>query len=194
MLASLIEKQASPINSNESYPLNLRLVTTCSYSDPANDLEADLQSLGFQLGLTVLQVPPLRERREDIPLITNSTLHELKENPDTQFSSAALRLLVGADWPGNIRQLIAVVKQCIRLTTTNIISEGLVASRIDSPLFQLAPLNSAQREFERRYLIDVLKATRGNVTKAAAVAKRNRTEFHRLLRKHKIEAKTFRQQ
>jgi two-component system response regulator GlrR len=52
----------------------------------------------------------------------------------------------------------------------------------------------AQREFEHKYLIDVLKATRGNVTKAANVAKRNRTEFHRLLKKHKIEAKAFRQE
>ena len=118
---------------------------------------------------------------------------EVRENPDAQFSSAALRLLVAAEWPGNVRQLISVVKQCVRLTNTNIVAEGLVASRLNSPLFQIAPLNMAQREFEHKYLIDVLKATRGNVTKAANVAKRNRTEFHRLLKKHKIEAKAFRQ-
>ncbi len=191
-LGAAIERRASTINSNETYPINVRIVASSASMDPADKPSQELWDMGYKLGLTPLQVPPLRERREDIPLITNQYLQDFRDDLETQFSSAALRLLVTAEWPGNIRQLIAVVRQCVRLTSTRIIPEALVSSRIQSPLFQIAPLSTAQREFERGYLIDVLKATRGNVTRAAAIAKRNRTEFHRLLKKHQIEAKTFR--
>jgi len=104
-----------------------------------------------------------------------------------------MQQMLAAEWPGNVRHLINVVKQCVRLTKTKIISDQLVSSRIGNAVFQVQPLTNAHRDFEREYLTEALKVTNGNVTKAASLAKRNRTEFHRLLKKHKIEAKSFRQ-
>lgn len=192
VLLAFAEGSASPINSTTTYNFNVRLLTTSSTPRVREAPHEELWDSAYKLGLTALYVPPLRDRREDISLIANHYLQKFRKDKETQFSGAALKLLTAAEWPGNIRQLIAVVRQCVQLTGTNIISEALVSSKIDAPLFSFVPLSAAQREFERGYVTDVLKATSGNVTKAAALAKRNRTEFHRLMRKHQIEAKEFR--
>lgn len=192
LMHALIDGEASTINSINTYKLNVRPIVTSSTTAPADKPNQELWDLGDKLGITTLEIPPLRARREDIPLIINHHINELQGDREIQFAPDAMRLLSEADWPGNIQHLINVIRQCIRLSGTKIIPEALVSSRIKSPLYKIAPLSHAQREFERKYVLDVLKATRGNVTKAANIAKRNRTEFHRLLKKHQIDAKPFR--
>ena len=193
LMRALAEKQAKPINSEQSYQFNLSgyLSSSSQEGDEAN--AHDLWGLIDKVELTVLSVPSLREHREDIPLIANHYLQKDFAEQELQFSNKAMRVLLKQDWPGNVRQLINVVRQCARLTNTKIISESLVSSRTDSQVFKLKPLTNAHRDFERSYLTELLKVTNGNVTLAATLAKRNRTEIHRLLSKHQIVAKSFRQ-
>ena len=189
ILHCLILGKASPINSTEQYPIDVRVIATTSSTDGYGQNNDELNQLGNKIDLTRLVVPPLRDRIEDIPLIVNDWLNSNTEDGESQFSAAAMQILMTTEWSGNISHLLNVVKQCVRLSTTKIIPDTLVSSRLTSPILTVLPLTNAHREFERNYLTNVLKVTKGNVTQASQLAKRNRTEFHRLLKKHKINAK-----
>ncbi|MFT6407264.1 MAG: two-component system response regulator GlrR [Arenicella sp.] len=199
VLTALVAKHAKPVDSDYQYSFDIRFI--CSTALVGKYGRNSRRSWDFwnKLGINLLSVPALRERREDIPLIVNQCLERLDEdNSDksiTQLSLAnkALQQILSNQWPGNVRQLTSVVRQCARLCRTKVVSAALVKSRLTNPTFQTQSLSSAHRDFERNYVTEVLKATNGNVTLASAMAKRNRTEFHRLLNKHKIEAKSFRQ-
>jgi len=193
-LIALDKGAAQPVDSLVEYSFDVRAITTTDFVGRygRGRTSDKLWALGTKLGLIVLTVPSLKERPEDIPHITSHVLAQ-EEDRSIQFSNKAMQALLAADWPGNVRQLMNLVKQCVRLTNTKIVSDTLVLSRLSNPALQIQPLSNAHRNFERDYLTEVLKITNGNVTKAANLAKRNRTEFHRLLNKHKIEAKSFRQ-
>ena len=171
---------------------DVRIIATTNLEVRNNSRTPKIWALAQDLGATILSIPSLSERREDIPLIANHYLNTVLEEKSLQFSAKAMQTLLQSDWQGNTRHLINVIQQCARLTTTNVISDVLVRNRINSPQFEIAPLSKAQRDFERDYLTNLLKVTNGNVTKASEIAKRNRTELHRLLKKHRIEAQSFR--
>lgn len=193
-LTSLVNKKAKPIDSDEEYEIDSRILSTTSVIGRYGRYSAHSWDFWDKLEISKLTIPALRERREDIPLIANQCLKSIKNGEQLSFANKAMQLMLTAQWPGNVRQLLSVVKQCARLCKTKVISESLVNSRLSNPVFQIPPLSAAHREFERNYLTELLKITNGNVTKASEMAKRNRTEFHRLLKKHKIEAKSFRSQ
>ena len=102
-----------------------------------------------------------------------------------------MQLLVSAPWPGNVRQLLNVIEQAVALAPTEVIPESLVRQALDAGDTALTPLDEARRAFERDYLVRILKITGGNVTKAARLAGRNRTEFYRLLERHSLEPGMF---
>jgi two-component system response regulator GlrR len=102
-----------------------------------------------------------------------------------------MQLLVSAPWPGNVRQLLNVIEQAVALAATEVIPESLVRQALDAGDTTLTPLDEARRAFERDYLVRILKITGGNVTKAARLAGRNRTEFYRLLERHALEPDMF---
>lgn len=193
-MEALDRGSAYPVDSEAQYGFDIRVLTTTSIVGRygRGHTSEKLWNLGSKLGLAVLTVPSLKERPEDIPHITAYVLNQI-EDKNIQFSNKAMQAMLSADWPGNVRQLINLVKQCVQLSKTKIVSDTLVMSRLSNRAAQIQPLTNAHRDFERDYLTEVLKITNGNVTKAANLAKRNRTEFHRLLNKHKIEAKSFRQ-
>lgn len=193
LLRSVIANKANPIDSDTEYPIDMRAMATTTSIGELSENSKRTWEMTAKLDITVIQIPPLRDHREDIPRIAYNFLETLALKDTPKFSSKAMQLLTSAEWPGNIYQLISVVRQCARLCRTKVISDRLVNSRLNTPAFTIQPLTSAHKEFERNYLTEVLKATNGNVTKAADMAKRNRTEFHRLLKKHQIEASSFRQ-
>lgn len=193
LMNALISGQATPVDSDRPYTVDVRAITTTVEIGQYGPNSQEIWRLGEKLEITVLSVPSLNERREDIPLLIKHCLDQLEGKSELQFSNKATQQLLAAEWPGNVRQLLNVVKQCARMSKTKIMSEALVNNRLGSPAFRIQPLTTAHRAFERDYLTEILKVTNGNVTRAASMAKRNRTEFHRLLKKHKIEAKSFRQ-
>ncbi len=144
----------------------------------------------------MLELPPLSERREDISLLANHFLQQLRKRSENcvakSFSPEAMEILMTAPWPGNIRQLINVVEQVAVLTVTPIISEAQINKALRGKTGEIVPLADAQSEFERNYLVRILQMTQGNVTLAARLAKRNRTEFYKLLNRHQLEPKIFR--
>ena len=136
----------------------------------------------------------LSERREDIPLLVN---HFLCELPDTEkrgvkgFSPEAMEAMLSAPWPGNVRQLYNVVEQAVALSTTPLIPVSLVQRALRSESGEIPSFVEARSQFESEYLTQLLQITNGNVTQAARIAKRNRTEFYKLLHKHQLNPSEY---
>jgi two-component system response regulator GlrR len=107
------------------------------------------------------------------------------------FSPEAMECLVNADWPGNVRQLRNVVEQCVALSNTPLIPLTLVQRALKDEPTQYMSLQDARDKFEREYLVRLLLMTGGSVTQAARLAKRNRTEFYRLLSRHGMKPEDF---
>ena len=105
----------------------------------------------------------------------------------------AMALLVAAPWPGNVRQLLNLLEQAMALATTTVIPATLVQSALKEDAAALIPFEEARKSFERDYLVRLLKITGGNVTQAAQLAKRNRTEFYKLLQRHRLEPAMFKE-
>mgnify|MGYP001091033850 CR=1 FL=1 len=143
-----------------------------------------------------LRLPPLAERREDIPVLATHFLRRLAERyrkPQPTLAPEAMALLIAAPWPGNVRQLLNLLEQAIALTTTAVIPASVVQTALREDASALAPFEEARRSFERDYLVRLLKITGGNVTQAAQMAKRNRTEFYKLLQRHRLEPAMFKE-
>jgi two-component system response regulator GlrR len=154
------------------------------------------EDLYYRLNVVSLRLPPLAERREDIPLLVSHFLRKLAERyrkPVPTFAPDAMALLIAAPWPGNVRQLYNVVEQALALASTPVIPASQVQTALRDDDSRLAPFEEARREFEREYLVRLLKITSGNVTQAAGLAKRNRTEFYKLLQRHRLEPAAFKQ-
>ncbi len=197
LLRAIQEMSVRPVGSTETLPVDVRIISA-SHVDleqavAAGDFREDLY---YRLNVVTLRVPPLRERPEDIPLLAAHFIKQLAEpygNRVKGFSPEALEYLVHYDWPGNVRQLQNVVEQCIALANAPLISLSLVQKSLsgDAGSSALPPLREAKRHFEREYLIRLLQITRGNVARAAQLAKRNRTEFYRLLNRHQLDPNSF---
>ena len=128
---------------------------------------------------------------------SNHFLDRLKKNNPNSvvetFAPDAIQLLISAPWPGNVRQLLNVIEQVMVLCSSPIVPASLVEKALRGKTGVILPLAEAQTHFERDYLIKILQITHGNVTKAAQLARRNRTEFYRLLNKHHLEPDNFRE-
>jgi two-component system response regulator GlrR len=152
------------------------------------------QDLYYRLNVVNLEIPTLVDRREDIPLLANYFLKTITDSDVKKingFSPEAMKTLIDGSWPGNIRQLLNVVEQAVALTTSPLISENLISEAINYNPPQTLPLAEARQAFEQDYLIRLLQSTNGNVSEAARIAKRNRTDFYKLLNRHHIAPSLF---
>lgn len=196
LLRVLQEKQVRPLGTAKAVPVDVRIVSATH-----RNLEAELQrgtfreDLYYRLKVVALQIPNLAARREDIPLLATHFLERCavkSQKHVTGFAPEALEVLVQAPWPGNVRQLLNVVEQTVVLSTTPIIPTSLVMQALSKTPATMPPLDDAKHHFEQEYLVRLLKITHGNVSQAARLAGRNRTEFYRLLERHQLDPVQFR--
>ncbi|CAN5220405.1 two-component system response regulator GlrR [soil metagenome] len=194
LLRVLQEAQVRPVGSTEPVPVDVRVISA-THHDLADMIAAGSfrDDLYYRLNVVHIGIPPLEERREDIPLLVAHFLEVLeKESVERKiYAPEAIEMLVAADWPGNVRQLYNVVRQNVALSRTPIISTELVQQSLGSRPSKLASFAEARDEFTRNYLSQILQITAGNVSRAARLAKRNRTDFYKLLARHKLNADAF---
>lgn len=191
LLRVLEDRQIRPVGSDQPVPINVRVISSTS-----QDLDALVrdkkfrEDLLYRLNVVTLELPPLRERREDIPLLAEHFLAQLadeEEGREKRFTREAMQALVQAPWPGNVRQLCNVVENAVILSSTApLISEDLIHDALKQQQSRILPLAEARRQFEQQYLIQLLQTTQGNVSLAARLAQRNRTDFYKLLNRHHI--------
>ncbi|ALP52555.1 response regulator GlrR [Candidatus Tenderia electrophaga] len=197
LLRVLQEHQVRPVGSVESIPIDVRMISATHRDLEQATQEGEFrEDLYYRLNVVALEMPALAERREDIPLLANHFLHKLRGKEAKKaksFSPEAVALLVQAAWPGNVRQLYNVVEQAVVLTTSAVIPAQLVQRALRSKGNEILPFAEARQRFERDYLTKLLRTTNGNVTQAARLAQRNRTEFYKLLNKHHLAPALFKE-
>jgi len=195
LLRVLQEREVRPVGSTETYPVNVRIISATHRNLDEEMKNGEFrEDLYYRLNVVNLEVPGLTERREDIPLLANHFLKEAAAERSLSvraFSPNAMNLLVAAAWPGNVRQLENIVQRTVALTHTPIISDKLVREALaDSPPI-MPSFTEARHTFERDYLMKLMKLTEGNVSQAARLAQRNRTDFYKLMQRHGLKAEQF---
>ncbi len=195
LLRVLQEREVRPVGATQSRRINVRVISATHRDLQQRVKEGSFrEDLYYRLNVVKLEVPPLRERREDIALLA---LHFLRTLGDSygkharSFAPDALQRLLASNWPGNVRQLFNVVERSLALATTDVIPDHLVQAALQGEASDVPSFDEARRGFERAYLVQVLKMAEGNVSQAARLAKRNRTEFYKLLQKHELEPNSF---
>ena len=197
LLRALQEKEIRPVGSTQSIKIDVRIISATHKNLQQAIIDKTFrEDLYYRLNVVELELPPLSQRREDIPLLSQHFLSHVEAKSYSKvkgFSVEAMELLISAPWPGNIRQLQNVVEQSVALSTESLISAALVRSALREKSSQLPSFQEARDQFERDYLASLLKMTAGNVSQAARIAQRNRTEFYKLLNRHHLNAEAFRE-
>lgn len=190
LLRVLQDRHIRPVGSSRPIPVNVRIISATHRNLEQAILENTFrEDLFYRLNVVSIELPPLHKRKEDIPPLAEHFVSILTEKADGQekrFTPEAMKVLVEAPWPGNIRQLYNVVENAVAMATSSLISEDLLYDALKQHQKKILSLAEAKRQFEQQYLIQLLQTTRGNVSQAARMADRNRTDFYKLLNRHHI--------
>ena len=195
LLRVLQESQVRPVGSTEALEIDVRVISATH-----RDLQELMgqgrfrEDLYYRLNVVNIKLPTLDDRREDIPLLVAHFLQQIARDSDHErkvYAPEAVEMLVTAEWPGNIRQLYNVVRQNVALSRSPVISGELVQQSLGEHAGKLASFSDARDEFTRNYLSQILQITTGNVSQAARLAKRNRTDFYKLLARHDLNPDEF---
>ena len=207
LLRVLQEREFERVGGNETRPVEARFIAATN-----QDLGAEVkrktfrEDLFFRLNVVSIQLPPLRDRREDIHLLASYFLQKYNEQLKKNvrgFSGEALRILNGYDYPGNVRELENLVERSVMLSKGEIVLPDAFGDHVAQPAANgvnlpiLSRVFSKSREhvldlFERQFLSEQLEAFHGNVTDAAASSRMTRQNFQRLMKKHRITSRAFR--
>jgi len=201
LLRSLQEGEIRRVGSTRPVIVDARVVSATN-----RDLEREVKAgrfredLFYRLGVVTLRVPPLRERRSDIPLLAERFLRAASENAGRarlRLSEGTLNRLVSYDWPGNVRELESAVEYAaLHARGAEVAAEDLppklqtaevrqAASR--SPLAALYEDLPSLDELERRYLQHVLEATGGNRTRTAEILRIDRRTLYRMAERFQLK-------
>jgi len=195
LLRVLQESQVRPVGSTGAKEIDVRVISATH-----RDLQELMtqgrfrEDLYYRLNVVNIKILPLNERREDIPLLVAHFLQLIAQEADQErkvYAPEAVEMLVTAEWPGNIRQLYNIVRQNVALSRSPVISGELVQQSLGEHAGKLASFSDARDEFTRNYLSQILQITMGNVSQAARLAKRNRTDFYKLLARHDLNPDSF---
>ncbi len=194
ILRFLQEKEVKPLGSAKVLRVDVRIISATN-----RDLLAAIKNdsfredLYYRLNIVPIHIPPLRERKEDIPLLANHFLRKFSAEHGKEIkeiSPLALQKLVGHDWPGNIRELENKIQQTIVVATRDVIGP----EDIDLP-GEMHTFKEEKREivseFERNYVTRMLTLNKGNITRAARAAGIDRKNLWQLIKKHNIHAKDY---
>ncbi len=136
LLRVLQERKVRPLGSNRDIEINVRIISATHRDLPKAMARGEFrEDLFYRLNVVNLKIPPLSERTEDIPLLAN---HLLRQSADRHkpfvraFSSDAMKRLMAAKWPGNVRQLVNVIEQCVALTSSPVIGDALVEQALEA--------------------------------------------------------------
>ena len=197
LLRVLQERKIRPLGSNHDIDINVRIISATHRDLPkAMEKKEFREDLFYRLNVVNLKLPALHERTEDIPLLAGHLLRQAADRHKPfvrSFSVDAMKRLMTASWPGNVRQLVNVIEQCVALTSSPVISDALVEQALSGENSVLPTFVEARNQFELNYLRKLLQMTKGNVTNAARLAGRNRTEFYKLLSRHELDASDFKE-
>jgi transcriptional regulator with PAS, ATPase and Fis domain len=177
LLRALQHKEIERVGAGYPIPIDVRIISATN-----SDLHAAVkekkfrEDLFYRLNVVPLHIPPLRKRKEDIPLLANHFLHKYNHEFGKQIkdiSEEAMRILKKYDWPGNVRELENIIERMVVLSKSGHISSELLPADIKAGFFHLAKgtqditLSSAVQRFEADFIRKTLEAAGGKKGKAA---------------------------
>ncbi len=195
LLRVLQERRFYPLGSGKPVEVDVRVIVATN-----KDLETKVKNgsfredLFYRIHVVPIHIPPLRERKEDIPPLAEHFLSEVSQRVKKEIrgiSAMAMQKLMLYDWPGNVRELENTIEHAVAITQNDVISEEIILPSKDLPAEPLKPLKEAVEDFKRAYLVRLLEFTKGNVSKAAERAGKYRAEFYNLLKKYNLKANDF---
>lgn len=194
LLRVLQERQFYPVGSERPVEVSVRVIVATN-----KDLDAEVkkgafrEDLFYRIHVIPVHLPPLRERREDIPHLTEYFIKKFNRQMKKELKGitpGAIQKLMLYDWPGNIRELENTIEYAMAMSHQGLIMEDIILHTKDV-LDKLHPLKEARDAFEKGYLINLLELTKGNISKAAELAGKYRADFYNLLKKHNIKPENF---
>lgn len=196
LLRALQERQFYPVGSEKSVEVDVRVIVA-TQKDLEDQVKQGLfrEDLFYRIHVIPIYLPPLRERKEDIPLLVEHFLKKFSQQMKKEvkgLTPTAIQRLMLHEWPGNVRELENTIEYAVAMTQQDVISEDFILqTRVSEPQELLKPLKEARNDFEKRYLIHLLQLSEGNVSKAAKLAGRYRADFYDLLKKHDLKLEDF---
>ncbi|MCF8062065.1 MAG: sigma-54 dependent transcriptional regulator [Deltaproteobacteria bacterium] len=196
LLRVLDEKVFSPLGAEKSVSVDTRIIAASN-----RNLEEEVsrgrfrEDLFYRIHVIVIHLPPLRDRREDIPLLAQFFLDKVARKTGREmrgFTPEALQKMMAHPWPGNVRELENTVEAAVVMSEEEVISGDVILKDMPRTEGGLKPLKTAKDRFERDYLVQLIEMTQGNVSQAAKLAGKYRADFYELLRKHGLDPEAFR--
>lgn len=194
LLRVLQEREVRPVGETKTIPVDVRVLSATHCDLESRVVSGEFrEDLFYRLNVVRLKLPELDQRREDIPLLVSHQLSVLASMgaPRRVCSREAMEVFSGANWPGNVRQLFNVVEQAVALSPARVIGAALVRNCLGGKSSSLSSYDQARTEFTRGYLRQLLKLAGGNISRAARLAGRNRTDLYKLLSRYNIDAKVY---
>jgi len=199
LLRFLQEKEYRPLGSSRMRRADVRVVAASNLNlEEAVDMGKVRQDLFYRLNIISLTLPPLRDRREDVPLLARHFLAKYSREFDSQvrdFTEEAMNMLMIYGWPGNVRELEHAVERAIVLCNKPFIQASDIVLSNQALAGKRESLREAKAKeierFEKNYIQGVLSACRGNITRAAEISQKNRRAFWQLIQKYRIDVSRF---
>lgn len=203
LLRVLQEKEFKPLGGDRSVKVNVRVIVASNKNlKKAVEKGEFREELFYRVHVVPIYLPPLRERKEDIPLLADHFLRKYNQEMAKDirgFTPAAMQKMMLYHWPGNIRELENTIERAVVLTTHDLMEvedffplvayPEKIADKPDKD--GIHSYKETKEEFEKEYLVQLLRQTRGNVSQAAKLAKRYRGDLYRLMKKYGFKGQDF---
>jgi len=197
VLRVLQERQFYPVGSEKLVNVDIRVIVATN-----KNLEEEVhkglfrKDLFYRIHIIPIFLPPLRERKEDIQPLAEHFVKKFNQSMKMDIKGLtfeAINKLLLYDWPGNVRELENMIEYAMNMTSVNhLTGDHILPSQAPADTETSKSLKEIKEDVERNCLISYLQSCKGNVSNAAVMAGRHRTDFYTLLNKHNLNAVDFR--
>ncbi len=196
LLRVLEEKEFYPLGGEKPVKVDTRLIAASNKKMKEEVKKGRFRKdLFYRIYVIPIELPPLRERKEDIPLLAEHCLKKIANDNKKEikgFSPGVLQKLMLHSWPGNVRELENTIECAVAMATQDVITEDLILPTQTTDGERLRPLGEAKKGFERNYVIQLMELTKGNISRASKLAGKYRADFYDILKKHDLNPQDFR--
>lgn len=196
LLRVIQEREVMPVGGSTPLKVDFRLIASSNKNlKKAVEKGEFREDIFYRIHVIVINLPPLRERKEDIPLLSDFFLKKFTENTSKKikgFSPAALQKMIQYEWPGNVRELENAIEGAVAMATRDVITDELILQSRNFEANAMNPYKKAKQDFEKNYLVQLIETAQGNISKAAAISGKYRADLYELFKKHKLKPADFR--
>jgi two-component system response regulator GlrR len=196
LLRVMQEKEFFPVGGRKTVKMDIRFIATSNKNLKDEVTKGNFrEDLFYRIHVIVITLPPLRERKGDVPVLSHYFLDKLSKDMNKKingFSSTALQKLMLHSWPGNVRELQNTIESAVAMANEDIISDDLILPALNAEVNNLKPLKDAKENFEKNYLLQLIELTEGNMAQAARLAGKYRADLYELLKKYGLKPSNFR--